>query len=155
MLSVRRAAQPVSPVDDLEEASGALVLRVDEHRLRWPLLDDDPGVHEDDPVRDLPGEAHLVGDDHHRHPLAGEVAHDLEHLADELRIERGRRLVEQHHVRIHRERTRDRDALLLAARQVRRVGVDLLERARRVRGCGERSPPPPPRCVGARGAARW
>jgi hypothetical protein len=62
-------------------------------------------------------------------PSRGEVAHDLEHLPDELRVERGGRLVEQHHVGVHRQRTRDRDPLLLTARQVRRVGVDLLEQA--------------------------
>ena len=37
-----------------------------------PGLDDDAVVHEHDVVRDLAREAHLVRDDDHRHPVAGE-----------------------------------------------------------------------------------
>ena len=48
-------------------------------------------VHEDEPVADLARELHLVRDDEHRHPGPGQVAHDEQHLADELRIERRRR----------------------------------------------------------------
>jgi twitching motility protein PilT len=65
---------------------------------RRALLDHDAVVHEHDPVGDLAGEAHLVGDHHHRHALLGEVAHDGEHLADQLGVEGGGGLVEQHHV---------------------------------------------------------
>ena len=54
-------------------------------------------------------------------PVAREVAHDDEHLADELGVERRGDLVEQHHVRLHHQRPRDRDPLLLAARQLVRV----------------------------------
>src|SRR5262249_49028962 len=43
---------------------------------------------------------------------------DDENLSDELRVERGRDLVEEHHVRLHHQRPRDRDALLLAPRQL-------------------------------------
>ena len=42
---------------------------------------------------------------------------------DESRIERRRRLVEQHDVRLHRQRAGDRHALLLSARQARRIFV--------------------------------
>ena len=56
-------------------------------------------------------------------PLVGEVAHDVEHLADELRVERAGRLVEEHQLGLHRERPGDRDALLLAAGELARVGV--------------------------------
>ena len=48
-------------------------------------------------------------------PSRGELADDLEHLGDELGVERARDLVEQHEARLHRERAHDRDALLLAA----------------------------------------
>ena len=54
-------------------------------------------------------------------PPVGELADHLEHLADELRVERARDLVEQHQLGLHRERAHDRDALLLAAREP--VGV--------------------------------
>ncbi|ENO96781.1 proline/glycine betaine ABC transporter periplasmic protein [Thauera phenylacetica B4P] len=60
---------------------------------------------------------------HHGAALLGERAHHLEHLADELGVERRGGLVEQQHRRLHRQRARDRHALLLAARHVRRVGV--------------------------------
>jgi hypothetical protein len=39
-------------------------------------------------------EIHLVGDDQHGHPVAGEIAHHRQHLADKLRIERRRHFVE-------------------------------------------------------------
>ncbi|MDR8859493.1 hypothetical protein FEP87_05800 [Burkholderia multivorans] len=60
-------------------------------------------------------------DDDHRATFLGELLHHLQHFADEFRIERGSRLVEQHHVRMHRQRACNRDALLLTARQVRRI----------------------------------
>ena len=52
---------------------------------------------------DLPREAHLVGDDDHRHALASKLAH---HSSTSLRAPNRARscLVEEHHVRVHRER---------------------------------------------------
>jgi len=64
--------------------------------------------------------------DDHGHARPGEVAHDLEHLADELGIERRGRLVEEHEFRPHGKGAGDRDALLLAARELDRVGVALV-----------------------------
>ena len=48
-------------------------------------------------------------------PPRGELADHVEHLRDELRVERARDLVEQQQLGLHRERPHDRDALLLAA----------------------------------------
>ena len=59
-------------------------------------------------------------------PGRGEVAHDDEHLAHELGVERRRDLVEEHHVRVHHQRARDRDPLLLPARELVRVLLGLL-----------------------------
>ena len=67
------------------------------------------------------GEAHLVGDDDHRHALPGELLHDRQDLADQLRIEGRGGLVEEHHLRVHHQCPGDRDPLLLAARQLTRV----------------------------------
>ena len=78
---------------------------------------------------DLARELHLVRDDEHRHAFAGEIAHDDEHLADELRVECRRDLVEEHHVRLHHQRPGDRDPLLLAARELVRVLIRLLREA--------------------------
>ena len=74
--------------------------------------------------------------------------HDVEHLVDHLRVERRGRLVEQHRDRVHRQRARDRHALLLAAGELPgelvlvREQADAVEElealvARRVRGAAE------------------
>ncbi len=78
---------------------------------------------------DLARETHLVRDDEHRHALRRELAHDGQHLAPQLGIERGGRLVEQHDLRLHGERACDGDALLLAAGQPRRIDVALVGQA--------------------------
>ena len=88
-----------------------------------------PLVEHDDPVGDAAGEVHLVGDHDHGHALIGERLHDAQHLADRLRVERRGRLVEQHQRRLHRERAGDRDPLLLAAGELRRMLVGLLGEA--------------------------
>ncbi len=54
-------------------------------------------------------------------PPAASSRIDLEHLPHELGVERARDLVEQHQVRVHRERADDGDALLLTAREPVRV----------------------------------
>ncbi len=82
-----------------------------------------PAVEEADPVRHLPGEAHLVGRHQDRDAAVGELADDREHLADQLRVQRGGDLVEQQQPRAHGERAGDRHALLLAAGEPVRVGV--------------------------------
>ena len=96
-----------------EEIAGTLDRRGIEDLARRALLDDRAAVHDDDPVGHAPGKRHLVGDDDHCHALAGELRHHVEHLADGLRVERRGRLVEQHDLGLCRQRTRDRDALLL------------------------------------------
>ena len=95
-------------------------------------------------VRDRARELHLVGDEDHRHALLREVGDDLQHLALELRIEGRRDLVEQHDLRREREAARDRDALLLAAGELVRIGVALLDEAR---------PAPAPRSAISRASA--
>ena len=69
---------------------------------------------------DLARETHLVGHADHRRVLGGEFAHHGQHLARDLRIERRGRLIEEHHLGLHRQRSRDRYALLLPARELRR-----------------------------------
>ena len=49
-----------------------------------------------------------------------QVADLLAHLPAQPRVEIGQRLVEQQHRGLEHQRARDRDALLLAARQLRR-----------------------------------
>jgi hypothetical protein len=64
-------------------------------------------VHEDHPVADLAGKAHLVGDHHQGHAVAGQALHHLQHLAHQLRVQRRGDLVAQQDVRVHGQRAGD------------------------------------------------
>ena len=65
-----------------------------------------------------------------------------QHFVGELRVERGRGLVEQHHLGLHRERAGDGDALLLAAGQARRILVGLVLEVHAAQArCAERRRP--------------
>jgi hypothetical protein len=65
--------------------------------------------------------------DEHRHVARlGELAHDAQHLADQLRIERRGHLVEQHDLGPQSQRPGDRHALLLAAGQLRRTLAQMI-----------------------------
>src|SRR5690554_398430 len=101
-----------------EEVFRSRSLRIVEELFRGRLFDDLAFGHEQHPVRSLTREAHLVGDDHHGHSVVCQLHHDVEHLADHFRVEGRGRLVEQDQFRIHRQGTGDRDALLLAAREL-------------------------------------
>ena len=70
---------------------------------------------------------HLVGDHDHRRAFVGNCFHDREDLADKLRVERARRLIEQEHLGVHGQGTRDGHPLLLTARQARWVLIPLVE----------------------------
>ena len=62
-------------------------------------------------------------------PWRASSRHHLEHLAGQLRVERRGDLVEQDDLGLHRERSGDGNALLLAARQLRRVVIAAVEEA--------------------------
>jgi hypothetical protein len=85
-----------------------------------PVFNDLAVVHENNSARDFPGEPHLVGHDHHRHPRLSQIHHHVKNLFDHFRIKRRGWFVEKHRNWIHCKRTRDRYALLLAAGEVRR-----------------------------------
>ncbi|GAA2494466.1 hypothetical protein GCM10023100_10640 [Actinocorallia cavernae] len=93
-----------------EEVPGAGVLRVVQHLGGRALFDDPAAVDEDDPVGDLAGEADLMGDDDQGGAAGGEVLDDGEDLADEFRVERGGRLVEEDDAGAQREGAGDGDA---------------------------------------------
>ncbi|MCY1436768.1 hypothetical protein D9M71_529030 [compost metagenome] len=81
-------------------------------------------------VGEFAGEAHLVGDHQHRQVVLGaEAAHHVEHFAAQLGVERRGHLVEQHHLRPHRQRAGDRHPLLLAAGKLRRIVIQLVAQA--------------------------
>ena len=62
-------------------------------------------------------------------PDVGEFADQGEHLADEFGIQRAGDLVEQQQPRVVGQRAGDRDALLLAAGELVRVGIRLVGQA--------------------------
>ena len=53
------------------------------------------------------------------------ILHDGKHLADHFRVKGARRFVEQEHLWVHRERACNGHALLLAAGELARLGVDI------------------------------
>lgn len=62
------------------------------------------------------GDGKVVGDDHGRGvPLGGGAAEEINDLSREPRVQGGGRLIAEHDGRIRHERTRDVDALTLAA----------------------------------------
>jgi hypothetical protein len=68
-----------------------------------------------------------------------ELAHEIEHLADELRIERTRDLVEQQQFRVGRDGPGDGDALLLAAGEPIRVLLGLVAEPDALEQCEARA----------------
>ena len=67
------------------------------------------------------GEGRVVGrDDDRRAALRREAREEVDHVGAGLRVEVAGRLVGEDHARLDDERARDRDALLLAARELRR-----------------------------------
>ena len=77
-------------------------------------------------------------------PALGELAHHVEHVLDQLRVEGARDLVEEHRLGLHRQGPRDRDPLLLAAREARRVLGRLVGQADAARAGRGRARGPPP-----------
>jgi hypothetical protein len=82
---------------------------------------DAPAIHDHHRIRDCKRFLLIVGHEHRRDaelPLDGlELA---AHVLAQIGIERGERLVEQQHVRLDHDGARQRDTLLLTARELRR-----------------------------------
>ncbi len=104
--------------DVTQEALGPVVLRVEEDLARRSLLYEVALIHVHHAVGDVAAETHLVTHHDHRHAAGGEVLHDLEHLADEFRVQCARGFVEEHEHGLHGHRPGDGHALLLTARQL-------------------------------------
>jgi hypothetical protein len=88
------------------------------------FLDHLPRVHDVHPVAGCQYQAQVVGDvDHRGIELLGDLGDQLDDARLDRHVERRGRLVEQQQRRIGQQRHRDHDALLLAARDLVRVGV--------------------------------
>ena len=86
-----------------------------ENFVRRSILEDVAAVHKDHTVGHVAGKAHLVRDYDHGQTCLRQPLHNVQHLADHFGVKRGRRLVKEEDVRVHRQRPRDGDALLLPA----------------------------------------
>ncbi len=99
--------------------------RVGVQPRRRAFLDDLARVHDRDAVGDLEEQREIVRDEQHRElELALQVTHLLQDLALHDDVERGRRLVHDHELRVQRERHRDDHALAHAARELVGVGAN-------------------------------
>ena len=111
--------------DAAEQPDRVRVARVVEDRLDRPLLDELAGVEDADPLAHLADHAEVVADEEHRRVEARclQRRDQVEHLGLDGRVEAGRRLVEDQQRRVLRQRHRDHDALLHAARELVRVAA--------------------------------
>ncbi len=105
------------------------VLRVGENLGGRSGLDDLALGHHADAVGDLADDAEVVGDEQHRHALAGlQLGEQFEDLRLHGDVERRRRLVGDQQFRLVGERHGDHHALALAAGKLVRIGVEPLLR---------------------------
>ena len=110
-------------------------VRGGEHLTRRSLGDDRALVEQHEPLGVLAGEREVVHRRHHGQAVAPQRVDELEHELLAAEVERRRRLVEQQHRRLLRERAREDRALQLAAavRAERPFGEGLeLEAAQRL-----------------------
>src|SRR5215467_3293413 len=114
--------------DVLEEAPRPLAARRIKKIRGRGLLDDRARVHEYNVVGDLTRKAHLVRDNKHGSAAGGEIAHNVEYLADHFRVKRRGRLIEKQDLRLHNQSSGDRHALLLAAGKLAGESASLLRK---------------------------
>ena len=90
--------------------------RVAEHLLRRVVLLHLAVLHDVDVFGEFPDDRQIVGDQDHRHPVAGlQILDQIQDLRLHRHVERGRRLVGDEHVGAVGERHRDHHALPLTA----------------------------------------
>ena len=82
------------------------------------LGDDLAAVDDRDAVGELVGLVEVLGAEQHGRALRGERADDVPHLVARARVQAGRRLVEEHHLRRHDDARRDVQPAAHAARVV-------------------------------------
>ena len=109
-----------------KERLGKRMRRILQDFLRRAGFDDDTIAHEDNLVGHFPGKVHFMRDQQHGHAVFGQTPDHAEHFAHQFRVERRGGFVEQHDFRAHRQRTRNRHALLLTAGKTIRINVRLV-----------------------------
>ena len=118
------------PDEAHDELVGGLLVEL----ARRALLLDPAVVQHDDLLGHLHRLLLVVRDEDRRHVhVVVEAAQPRAQLLADGRVERAERLVEQHHLRLDRERAGERHALALAARELRGVAVARSRRGGRAR----------------------
>ncbi len=74
-----------------DKSPGSFGSRLSKKLLRCSLFDDFTLIHKNDPIRQLPGKTHLLGDTDHGHATAGQLHQNVKDFFDHLRIQCGRR----------------------------------------------------------------
>ena len=95
--------------------------------LARPLLTDAAVADVDDPVGDLRRRRVVTHEDRRRSDLPDELGQEREDVACSLLVEVAGRLVRDEELRLVRQRGAERDALLLASRELAREGVGTIE----------------------------
>ena len=98
-----------------QEGAGTLLTGTLEHINGRALLHDHAVFHKRDAVGHVAGKAHFMGDDQHGHPVVSQVAHDGQHLASQLGVQRGGGLVEIDDLRVRCKGAGNGHALLLSS----------------------------------------
>src|SRR2546427_12949888 len=112
--SVRQVSGGSVPDRELDD-----VLRAErgDQLARRPKRNDLAVIHDRDAVAQALGFLHVVGREQHGPAVRAEPADDFPQLPSRLRIQAGRRLIEEQQLGFADERARDGEALLLAARE--------------------------------------
>ena len=124
-ISIRFASRSASGFAAAESSSRVYgCMRIGQHVLDRPLLDDLAGVHHEDVVREIARAREIVRDVEERDlPFRLQLQHQVQDPDANRDVEHARRLVGEEHDRLDRERACDRDALALTAGELVRVLV--------------------------------
>ena len=100
------------------------VLRIVENLSGRPLFDDQPLLHDKDPVGDAPDDPEVMGNEQKPHPhLILQVFQQVENLRLDGHVERRGRLIRDQDVGLVGQRHRDHHALPLPAGKLVRIGA--------------------------------
>ena len=109
-----------------EERLQTAVFSLREKLCGASLCGNDAAIHEDDLIGNVACKRHFMRYDDHGHIFCREAFDDLQHLARDLGVECGGRLVKAKHVGRERQGARDGNSLLLSARKLTGIGIFLL-----------------------------
>jgi hypothetical protein len=98
-----------------KERPRAFMLRRVEKLVGGGLFNNPSPVDQNDAVSDFSREPHFVRDAKHGHTFFGEADHGRQDLLHDFGVQCGGGFIEEHGGRLHAQRTRYGDALLLAA----------------------------------------